>query len=237
LELGLGGLDAAQARLQAVRRLLPASMPEAQETGPLFCGLAEVALWRGHLEQARELVAEGVPLVATNPRHAAPLYALGLRVEADRAELARARHPGEAAPDDAAATALLDRLDQATTGPAGASIPALAAWQALGLAERTRQQGPSDPTAWAAAAAAWERLGQPYRAAYAGFRQAEALLATTGDPVPAPPPPCGAPPPSPAAWAPARSTPRSRPWRGAPAWTSAPPPQPLARRRPRSSWA
>ena len=181
LELGRGDLDAAQARLQAVRRLLPASMPEAQETGPLFCGLAEVALWRGHLEQARELVAEGVPLVATNPRHAAPLYALGLRVEADRAELARARHPGEAAPDDAATTALLERLDQATTGPAGASIPALAAWQALGLAERTRQQGPSDPAAWATAVAAWERLGQLYRVAYAGFRQAEALLATTGD--------------------------------------------------------
>jgi DNA-binding NarL/FixJ family response regulator len=29
--------------------------------------------------------------------------------------------------------------------------------------------------------AAWERLGQPYRIAYASFRQAEALLAGTGD--------------------------------------------------------
>ena len=181
LELGRGDLDAAQARLQAVGRLLPASMPEAQEAGPLFCGLAEVALWRGHLEQARQLVAEGVLLVAANPRHAAPLYALGLRVEADRAELARARHPGEAAPDDTAAATLLDRLGQAATGPAAAGLPELAAWHALGLAERTRQQGPADPAAWAAAAAAWERLGQPYRVAYAGFRQAEALLATTGD--------------------------------------------------------
>src|SRR5262249_17490093 len=34
---------------------------------------------------------------------------------------------------------------------------------------------------WAGAAAAWQRLGQPYRAAYAGFRQAEALLAGPGD--------------------------------------------------------
>jgi DNA-binding CsgD family transcriptional regulator len=127
------------------------------------------------------MVAEGVPLVAANPRYAAPLYALGLRVKADRAELARARHPGQPTPDDGTAIALLDRLGQAAAGPAGASIPALAAWQALGLAERTRQQGPSDPTAWAAAAAAWERLGQPYRAAYAGFRQAEAILASTGD--------------------------------------------------------
>jgi DNA-binding CsgD family transcriptional regulator/tetratricopeptide (TPR) repeat protein len=177
LELGLGDLDAAQARLQAVRRLLPGSIPEARNAGPLFFGLAELALWRGDLEQARQLVDQAVPQVAANPRHAAPIYALGVRVEADRAELARARHPGQPAPDDNTATALLDRLAQAAAGPAGAGLPELAAWHATALAERTRQQGPSDPVAWAAAVAAWERLGQPYRAAYAGYRQAEALLA------------------------------------------------------------
>ena len=155
--------------------------PEAQKAGPLFAGLAEVALWRGDLEQARQLVAEAVPLVAANPRYAAPVYALGLRVEADRAELARARHPGQPAPDDGTAAALLERLGQAAQGPAAAGLPELAAWHALGLAEQTRQHGPADPAAWAAAAAAWERLGQPYRAAYAGFRQAEALLAGHGD--------------------------------------------------------
>jgi len=126
-------------------------------------------------------VAEAVPLVAANPRYAAPLYALGLRVEADRAELARARHPGQPAPDDHTATGLLARLGQAAQGPAAAGLPELAAWHALGLAERTRQQGPADPTAWAAAVAAWERLGQPYRAAYAGYRHAEAILASAGD--------------------------------------------------------
>jgi DNA-binding CsgD family transcriptional regulator len=180
LELGRGDLDAAEARLQAVRRLLPAPIPEAQQAGPLFGGLAEVALWRRDLEQARALVAEAVPLVATSPRHAAPVYALGLRVEADHAELARARHPGQPAPDDSTATALLERLGQAAAGPAAAGIPELAAWHATALAERTRQQGPSDPAAWAAAAAAWERLGQPYRVAYAGYRHTEALL-TAGD--------------------------------------------------------
>jgi DNA-binding CsgD family transcriptional regulator len=177
LELGLGDLDAAQARLQAVRRLLPGSIPQAQYAGPLFAGLAELALWRGDLDQAKQLVAEAVPLVAANPRYAAPIYALGLRVEADRAELARARHPGQPAPDDATATTLLERVREAAEGPAGAGLPELAAWHTLGLAERTRQQGPSDAAAWGAAVAAWERLGQPYRAAYAGFRQAEALLA------------------------------------------------------------
>jgi DNA-binding CsgD family transcriptional regulator len=181
LELGRGDLDAAQARLQAVRRLLPAPIPQAQYARPLLGGLAELALWRGDLGQARQLVAEAVPLVAANLRYAAPLYALGLRVEADRAELARARRAGQPLGDDGTATTLLDRLDQAATSPAAAGLPDLAAWQASALAERTRQQGRPDPAAWAAAAAAWERLGQPYHLAYAGYRHAEALLAATGD--------------------------------------------------------
>jgi DNA-binding CsgD family transcriptional regulator len=178
LELGLGEFDAAEARLQTVRRLLPTPIAEAQLAGPLFCGLAELALWRGDPEQARELVTEAVPLVAANPRYAAPIYALGVRVEADRAELARAHRPGQPAPDDGTATALLARLQGAAGGPAAAGLPELTAWHTLGLAERTRQHGQPDPAAWAAAAAAWERLGQPYRVAYAGFRQAEALLAS-----------------------------------------------------------
>jgi DNA-binding CsgD family transcriptional regulator/tetratricopeptide (TPR) repeat protein len=196
LELGLGDLDAAEARLQAVRRLLPNPIPEAQKSGPLFTGLAEVALWRGDLERARELVAQAVPLVEVNPRHAAPLYALGMRVEADRAELARARRPAETAADraesakahrqgkpasDDTAAALLERLQEAAAGPAAAGLPELAAWRATALAERTRHDGQPDPAAWATAAALWERRGQPYRVAYACFRQAEALMAGNGD--------------------------------------------------------
>jgi DNA-binding CsgD family transcriptional regulator/tetratricopeptide (TPR) repeat protein len=181
LELGRGDLDRAEARLMAVRRLLPAPIPEAQKASPLSAGLAELALWRGDLDQAKQLVAEALPLVAAIPRYAAPIYALGLRVEADRAELTQARRPGQPAPDDGTASALLSRLGQAAAGRAAASFPELAAWHATGLAERTRQQGPSDPAAWAAVAAVWERLGQPYRVAYACFRQAEALLATAGD--------------------------------------------------------
>jgi hypothetical protein len=103
LEVGLGELDAAEVRLRTVQRLLPALVHEAQRSGPLFCWLAELALWRGDLERARELVAEAVPLVAANPYHAAPLCALGLRIQADQAELARARHPGEPAGEDGTA--------------------------------------------------------------------------------------------------------------------------------------
>jgi DNA-binding CsgD family transcriptional regulator len=181
LELSLGDLDRAEARLRTVRRLLPTPIPEAQKAGPLFAGLAELALWRGDLEQAKQLVAEAVPLVEADPRYAAPLYALGVRIEADRAELARARYAGEPPPDDGTVTALMDRLGQAATGPAAASIPELAAWHTTALAERTRHDGKSDPAAWLEAAATWDRLGQPYRLAYACFRRAEALLAGTGN--------------------------------------------------------
>jgi DNA-binding CsgD family transcriptional regulator len=181
LELGRGDLDAAEVRLRAVQRWLPAPTPEAQLGGPLFCRLAELALLRGDLEQAKQLVADAVPLVGASPRYAAPLYALAMRIEADRAELARARHPGEIAPDDSTATALLERLAQAAGGRAAAGVPDFAAWHATALAERTRQVGPSDPVTWATAAATWEHLGHPYRVAYACYRQAEALLAGTGD--------------------------------------------------------
>jgi DNA-binding CsgD family transcriptional regulator len=47
----------------------------------------------------------------------------------------------------------------------------------LARAEQSRLEGRSDPRRWQAAAAAWERLEYPFEAAYARFREAEALLA------------------------------------------------------------
>jgi DNA-binding CsgD family transcriptional regulator len=45
-------------------------------------------------------------------------------------------------------------------------------------AEHSRLHGHPDPAGWAATAAEWEALGQPYPAACARWREAEALLAT-----------------------------------------------------------
>jgi DNA-binding CsgD family transcriptional regulator len=47
----------------------------------------------------------------------------------------------------------------------------------LTQAERSRLEGASDPERWQQAATSWERLERPFEAAYARFRQAEALLA------------------------------------------------------------
>ena len=180
LELGRGDLDAAEAQLRTARHVLPVSQ-QSRDAGPLFAGLAELALWREDLDQARKLVAEAVPLVTADPRRAAPLYALGVRIEADRAELFRARTPRGPATDDGTATALLESCRRAAVGPAAAGLPELAAWYATALAEMTRRDGQADSAAWSAAAAVWERLGHPYRIAYACYRQAEALMAADGD--------------------------------------------------------
>jgi hypothetical protein len=62
--------------------------------------------------------------------------------------------------------------------PSASPIPATPAVVAVLEGERSRLHGRSDPAQWHKAAAAWLTLGRPYPAAYAQWRQAEALLAT-----------------------------------------------------------
>jgi DNA-binding CsgD family transcriptional regulator len=57
------------------------------------------------------------------------------------------------------------------------TTPFMAAEIATAQAEWSRAADHSDPGRWVAAANAWRRLEAPYQAAYACWRQAEALLA------------------------------------------------------------
>jgi hypothetical protein len=61
--------------------------------------------------------------------------------------------------------------------PKASPILATPAVAALFVGERSRLEGPSDPVQWQAAATAWLAPGRPYPAAYAQWRQAEALRA------------------------------------------------------------
>jgi DNA-binding CsgD family transcriptional regulator len=54
--------------------------------------------------------------------------------------------------------------------------PPTKAYATVGEAELARLKGHSDPGLWTAAAQAWEQLTVPYPAAYARWREAEALL-------------------------------------------------------------
>jgi ATP/maltotriose-dependent transcriptional regulator MalT len=185
-EIELGELGSAERRLDEVEGTF--SYQHTPQFARYFEARAALAIWQGRPDEARAPVRQGLARLASagaeeEERFRAQLT-LGLRAEADRAEQARARRrPADV--DDArrVGTALVTRLrglmDQ-LTGRGTPPEPETAAHAALGEAEATRLLGRSDPERWAAAVTAFEALGQPYPAAYARWREAEAVLAAHG---------------------------------------------------------
>jgi ATP/maltotriose-dependent transcriptional regulator MalT len=145
---------------------------------------AELAVWQGRLEDAIAAVNEGLRLFVQSDEQCftGRLFMLGLRAQADRAELARARQlAAEAAAAQQAGCALLEEAAQLVANPldpAASVLPEATAVGALCEAENSRLHGHSNPDLWATAAASWDELGRPYPAAYARWRQAEACLST-----------------------------------------------------------
>jgi DNA-binding CsgD family transcriptional regulator len=147
--------------------------------------LAELALWEGRHDDAQAAIGEGWRWYAeVDPDGVAslaltPWYPRFLRLEADRAESAAARRaPKEVTEARRRAAPIVAELDRLTAARnPKATYPNVAANLLLAQAERSRLQGNSDPARWQATAAAWDRLGRPFEAAYARYRQAEALLA------------------------------------------------------------
>ena len=125
---------------------------------------AELALWRGRPDEARAAAAAGLRRPGRHRR----------RLVRRSAAVARrcGRRPTRATGDCAA---LLERARAiAAAGERGRFIPAVTTAYAL-LCEAEVARGEPDP--WQRAAEAWEALGHPFPAAYARWRQAEALLA------------------------------------------------------------
>jgi DNA-binding CsgD family transcriptional regulator/tetratricopeptide (TPR) repeat protein len=146
-------------------------------------GMAELALWRGRVAEAAEHVCVGLKAIGDvrDPLHAPVLFSMGLRVEADAA--ADRRLPGRRAAPEAAAdrSRLLEQLDKVTDGHRDADGGGEAmAHRALCVAELARVHDDPAPDLWEAAAAAWEKLAQPYSAAYARWREGEARLSVAG---------------------------------------------------------
>jgi tetratricopeptide (TPR) repeat protein len=189
LRLERARLDIARGDFPAARRLLEEAQVLAEAAGsdqfdaqfswPLAHTRAELALWEGRDQEAFQAVSEGLAAMArAGQENGWPvLFAVGLAAAAGRAERASARRAtaeAEAARRDG--DALLARLE-ATGGPPDRG-PETAAVLLQCRAEHARLHGRPDPAAWEEAAARWEALGQPYPAARARFRQAEAMLAT-----------------------------------------------------------
>ena len=128
---------------------------------------------------ARREVAEGLAL---EPRYQEVTMACrhGLQAEADLAEAGRARRQlGEVAEARARADELLAIVRGVLAGfadPASPTVRWVAADLATAEAESGRLDGASDAGAWAAVAARWTALQQPYEAAYARYREGEALM-------------------------------------------------------------
>jgi DNA-binding CsgD family transcriptional regulator len=120
-------------------------------------------------------------LVGTDAsRLTGPLFVLAARACADAADLARATRNGDNLQAALQAAARVFDLHDSVKVDPFAENPARATTTAdrhTWNAERHRLRGASDSTAWARAAGAWDALTRPHRAAYARWRQAEALLA------------------------------------------------------------
>jgi DNA-binding CsgD family transcriptional regulator len=150
--------------------------------GPLAEGRASNELWRGDVASAAEIVDRCLAAVADGEWafFTARLYELGTRACAEIALQA----PGDErtrARQAARADALLERLDRLIAQLPGTTQPRVLASRQAALAERARIDGRSAADDWRAAQHRWDECGDPYQAAYARWRGAEALLASGGD--------------------------------------------------------
>jgi DNA-binding CsgD family transcriptional regulator len=185
LRVRSGRIEDGERDLAAVRDLRPAADPESRAAATGL--LAEAAISRGDAGGALLLVDEALAVLAATDEvpGRAHLFALGLRAAADLAERSRARRDKDAEARAAAAAGQhADSLWLAESGrlvEGGANEARVSSRVAWGMAEEGRRTGSNDPDAWAVASTALEATGEPYLAAYARYREAEAALAGTTD--------------------------------------------------------
>jgi DNA-binding CsgD family transcriptional regulator/tetratricopeptide (TPR) repeat protein len=173
LLLRLGRLDTAQEHLERARRA-GGRLLDGQLIGPLYTGLVELATAREDLDAAAALAREGrARLPATEDAvHCVPLFAAAAAAQAEHRLRARGRSRGAVGlPDQwvARCEAAIER----SPGEARIAVAHLV----TARCELARSRGEHDAGAWGAAATRWRELAEPYRAAYALLRTAEAWLA------------------------------------------------------------
>jgi DNA-binding CsgD family transcriptional regulator/tetratricopeptide (TPR) repeat protein len=176
-ELALGEGDEASAALclqEAEPWVVGSSEP--QYHGAFGALRAELHRRRHELDEARgavEASLDRLELCTDDVMRIARVSAVGLSVEADRAQ--RARDLGETADErDAIKRGRLHL--QRLRAAAQEGGPVERAYRAVGVAELERARGRPAAAAWRRAAAAWDGLGRPYPAAIARWREAEAAL-------------------------------------------------------------
>ncbi|GAA4912923.1 putative ATPase [Actinomycetospora succinea] len=144
---------------------------------PLLTLRSGVEMWRGRPDLARTLVARGLDVAEHTPDDVflvAPLVWHGLRAEAEAA--ARGMATDRTALDRLARHVV--HLERRVPHTVPALRRTVLAYVTMCRAEAGRAAGASDPDAWARVAEMWGAQLNPYPAAYAMLRRAEALLAT-----------------------------------------------------------
>jgi DNA-binding CsgD family transcriptional regulator/tetratricopeptide (TPR) repeat protein len=176
LAIGRGEFDLGRAHLEAARATVREDARASLTYDPL---VTELALWERRWTDADKAVRDS--LARARPRDAAlfrvQLCAQGLRAQAELAGLARARRDADAIRDRRDQAAKLLAGARRAAGEAAPVTPNAAGWRALAEAEYERAHGVARPDAWSEAAVVWEQLERPPLAAYARWRQAEALVA------------------------------------------------------------
>lgn len=186
LDTARGDTVAAAAGLERARELHRGLL--GAEFGPkLLAATGELALARGQLDAVHATWDDAWRPLADD---AAPdpavlwLGVVALRAGADAAARARIRRDREGL-DEALdrVAAILERFDRVDgiLGPARPLQGRRVALAALARAEAARARAENRADAWAATADAWTAIGVPFPAAYARYREAEAVLAG-GDP-------------------------------------------------------
>ena len=173
LALGEGDDEAAAVCLDAAAPLVKVTS-EPQWHGAYGSLRAELLRRLGDLEGARGAVSDALDeleVCTDDVMRIARVTAIGLAVEADRAQ--RARDLGETKDARDALTRARIHMDRLKAA-AQEGGPVERAWRSVGAASLARGRGRNDPTLWRKAAVELEALERPYSSATALWREAEA---------------------------------------------------------------
>jgi DNA-binding NarL/FixJ family response regulator len=186
LQASRGRHEAAAAAIATAGSL---GVDDSQGEAILRAAQAQVALDQGDLEAARGAAVAGLDTLTGSESQTevvaiVTLAGLGLQIEADRAQLGRARHDPteEQGAVESARTLAARTLALRARAAAAAQRPGVTrALLALCEAELGRAEGRSDPDMWRRVADTGATQADPSQTAYARFREAEAVLASRGD--------------------------------------------------------
>jgi DNA-binding CsgD family transcriptional regulator/tetratricopeptide (TPR) repeat protein len=172
-----GEIDRASANLESAKQLHLNENPywiTAEVT------MATLAFARGDPQELRQIMDPAATIRWGDVAFVVPLFVEALRAEAELAVSARAARDDVAERDAVARAHTLLSKVQALNAPesrplGGAPTDMLLEIELCEL-EASRACGGTGADAWAAHSVRWQELGRPYRAAYAGLREAEAAL-------------------------------------------------------------